>query len=78
MANKNFLDASEVPRPTGDSVVDGKRMYSFSCNLVGQLGYQNELMTQQVNGLRETNATLTQQIEALRKQLAALSKGKDG
>ena len=78
MANKNFMDASEVPRPTGDSVVDGKRMYSFSCNLVGQLGYQNELLTQQVNDLRGTNATLTQELEALRKQIAALSKGKDG
>ena len=39
---------------------------------------QNELLTQQVNDLRETNATLTQQLETLRKQLAALSKGKDG
>lgn len=78
MANKNFLDASEVPKPTGDSVADGKRMYSFSCNLVGQLGYQNELLTQQVNDLQGANTALKQQIEALKKQLAALSKGKDG
>lgn len=64
MANKNFMDASEVPRPTGDAVTDGRRTYSFLCNLVGQLGYQVEM--------------LTQQVESLQKQVSALSSGKDG
>lgn len=70
MANKNFLDASEVPRPTGDAATDGKRTYGFLCNLVGQLGYQVELLTQQ-------NDTLTQRNDALAKQLAELKKGKE-
>lgn len=64
MANKNFMDASEVPRPTGDAVTDGRRTYGFLCNFVGQMSYQVEM--------------LTQQVESLQKQVSALSSGKDG
>lgn len=40
MANKNYLDASEVPKLTGNTEADMKRLHDYICNMAGQAGYE--------------------------------------
>lgn len=40
MANKNYLDASEVPKLTGNAETDIKRLHNYLCNMAGQAGYE--------------------------------------
>lgn len=40
MANKNYLDASEVPKLSGNVEADLKRLHNYLCNMAGQTGYE--------------------------------------
>lgn len=53
MAAKNFLDASEVPTPTGDAAKDIRNICNYLCNLAGQAGYEISALR---NAIQEAGA----------------------
>lgn len=57
MANKNYLDASEVPKLTGDTEKDIKRLHAYLCNMAGQTGYEITA----IKGQMTQQTTLTQE-----------------
>ena len=56
MANKNYLDTSEVPKLSGDAQTDVKKLQNYICNLAGQVGYEISALREQMAQLRASQS----------------------
>lgn len=57
MAAKNFLDASEVPTPTGNAERDIRNICNFLCNLAGQAGYEITALKSAMQSIESAGAS---------------------